>query len=388
LATLYVVATPIGNLGDLSPRAVEVLEQAPLVAAEGVGRAKKLLSHLGLAGKRVISCREDNLSRAAAQVREALDQGRDVALITDAGTPGVSDPGGRLVAELAHSGHRFCPVAGPSALTAAVSVAGWPGAPFSFLGFLPAKPGPRRRLLEQAAAAGWPFALFEAPHRLAATAAELGRLLGERPVVLARELSKLHEEVVHTTCAELAQAVNTEGVRGEITILVAGGEPAPSQGPDVDGLLRAGLARAELSPSKLARQVATEARRPRDEVYRRLLELKREQTPAPGEGPEMGPERSGDMAPDDLIQRELPVENGLGIHARAAARIAETLQGYECQVRLAKGDNEADATSVLSILTLDAPRGSTLWAKAWGPQAAEALEALENLFSDRFGEDS
>jgi 16S rRNA (cytidine1402-2'-O)-methyltransferase len=387
VATLYVVATPIGNLGDLSPRAAEVLEQAPVVAAEGVGRSRKLLSHLGLAGKRLISCREENLARAAAQVREALDQGQDVALVTDAGTPGVSDPGGRLVAELARSGHRLCPVAGPSALTAAVSVAGWPGAPFCFLGFLPAKPGPRRRLLERARDLGWPFVAFEAPHRLAETAAELGRLLGPRPAVVARELSKLHEEVVHTTCAELAQAVNTEGVKGEITILIAGGEPAPGGGPDLDGLLGEGLARAELSPSQLAKRVAAQVRQPRDEVYRRLLELKEAEPLPGGASREEGPGQ-GSMAPDEVLQRELPVRNGLGIHARAAARIAETLRGYQCQVLLVKGDHEADATSVLSILTLDAPRGSKLLVKAWGPQAAEAVEALERLFDHRFGEES
>jgi 16S rRNA (cytidine1402-2'-O)-methyltransferase len=274
MATLFVVATPIGNLSDLTPRAAQVLAGAPVIAAESVNRSKKLLSHLGLRGKRLISCREANRKLAAIKVREALDQGLDVALVSDAGTPGISDPGGFVVAEISGSGHRISPIAGPSSLAAAVSVAGWPGAPFVFLGFLPSKPGARRRLLEQARDTGWAFAFFEGPHRLAATAGDLAELMGERAVTLARELSKLNEEVVHTTCQELAGTVNTQGIKGEITMLVAGGEPAACDKPDMDELLRQGLADGTQSPSRLAKSVAAACRLPRDEVYRRLLMLK------------------------------------------------------------------------------------------------------------------
>ena len=124
MATLFVVATPIGNLEDLSPRAARVLAESPVVAAESVGRAKKLLAHLGLGGKWLISCREANRRQAAAKVLEALGEGKDVALISDAGTPGLSDPGQAVVEEVAKLGHRISPVAGPSALAAALSVAG------------------------------------------------------------------------------------------------------------------------------------------------------------------------------------------------------------------------------------------------------------------------
>jgi len=274
MATLYVVATPIGNLSDLTPRAVQVLTDAPVIAVESVNRGKKLLSHLGLRGKRLISCREANRKMAAAKVREALDKGNDVALISDAGTPGISDPGGHVVAEISGKGHKISPIPGPSSLAAAVSVAGWPGAPFLFLGFLPAKAGARRKLLERARDTGWAFAFFEGPHRLADTAEDLAELMGERPVTLARELSKINEEVVHTTCQELAGTVNTQGIRGEITVLVGGGEPASGDKPDMDELLRQGLAQGDESPSRLAKSVAAACKQPRDEVYRRLLELK------------------------------------------------------------------------------------------------------------------
>ncbi len=274
MATLFVVATPIGNLQDLTPRAARVLAEVPVIAVESINRTKKLLSHLGIRGKRLISCREANRKLAALKVREALDQGLDVALVSDAGTPGISDPGGYVVAELMGSGHRISPLPGPSSLAAAISVAGWPGAPFVFLGFLPAKPGARRRLLEQARDTGWAFAFFEGPHRLLDTARDLAELMGERPAVLARELSKINEEVVHTTCQELAGTVNSQGVRGEISILVAGGEPAAVEKPDMDELLRQGLAKGTDSPSRLAKIVAAACQRPRDEVYRRLLWLK------------------------------------------------------------------------------------------------------------------
>jgi 16S rRNA (cytidine1402-2'-O)-methyltransferase len=274
MATLFVVATPIGNLGDLTPRAARVLSEVQVIAAESLNRTKKLLSHLGIRGQRLISCREANRKLAAIKVREALDQGFDVALVSDAGTPGISDPGGFVVAEIADSGHRISPLPGPSSLAAAISVAGWPGAPFVFLGFLPAKPGARRRLLKEARDTGWPFAFFEGPHRLADTVRDLAELLGGRKAVLAREISKINEEVVHSTCQELAGAVNTQGIKGEITVLVAGGEPIAANKPDMDELLRQGLAQGTESPSRLAKTVAAACNRPRDEVYRRLLLLK------------------------------------------------------------------------------------------------------------------
>ncbi len=273
MATLFVVATPIGNLADLSPRAAQVLGEVELIAAEGVRRSRKLLSHLGISGRKLLSCREANRKRAAARVLEVLGQGRDAAYVSDAGTPGISDPGSYLVRQVAAAGHRVSPLPGPSALAAGLSVAGLEG-PLAFLGFLPVRPGPRRKLLAQAADLGWALALFEAPHRLARTAGDLLAALGERPVVLCRELSKLHEEVSRTTLAELAGRSGEQAMRGEVTLLVSAGEAAGAAEQEVDRLLRDGLAAADASPSRLAARVAAQTGLGRKDIYRRLMELK------------------------------------------------------------------------------------------------------------------
>lgn len=390
MSTLYVVSTPIGNLEDLTPRAARVLAEAPVVAAESMARGKKLLSHLGIRGKRLISCREANRQRAAAQVVEALEAGQDVALISDAGTPGVSDPGVAVVAAANAAGHRLCPVAGPSALAAGLSVAGLPVVPLVFLGFAPAKPGARRRLLQRAVDSGWAFVLFEGPHRLAETAADLTAVAGgERPVVLARELTKLNEEVLHTTCGELASLTQAQQARGEITLVVAGA-PSPLHEEEredlVEGLLVQGLAQGQ-PPSHVAKQVARQSGLPREQVYRRILELKQARPEQDSAARTEPVEAKGDIScQDDTLLCQLEVNNSLGLHARVAARIAETVQRYECQVVLCKDGLEADGASVLSILALDASLGSTITVQARGKSAREALEALQGLFKSAFGE--
>ncbi len=380
MATLYVVATPIGNLQDLSPRAAEVLTRAPVVAAESLKRTRKLLSHLGLGGKRLISCREVNRRRAVAEVLEALAGGQDVALVSDAGTPGLSDPGAAVVQAVARLGHRVSPVAGPSALAAALSVSGLRQAPLVFLGFLPAKAGPRKKLLAQAGATGWSLALFEAPHRLGDTARDLLEVLGDRDLVLARELSKVHEEVVHTTCAGLARRVQDLESKGEITLVIGPGQAEGTSEPELERLLRDGLAQGLEAPSALARRVAAATSFSREEVYQRLLAIKEEEK-------ELS-EVSGAEEKGKSQQRELAVTNSLGLHARAAAKVTETVARFACSVVLVKDGVEADASSVLSILTLDAPQGSSLMVQARGPQAGKALDALEQLFADLFGEGS
>lgn len=401
MAALFVVATPIGNLEDLTPRAARVLREVPVLAAESVNRAKKLLSHLGIRGKRLISCREANRVHAAREVLEALEAGQDVAYVSDAGTPGVSDPGSLLVRQAAAAGHRVCPLPGPSALAAALSVAGMEAAPAVFLGFAPAKSGARRRLFAQAAQPGWPLAIFEAPHRLAETVADLLAVLGDRPVTLAREVSKIHEEVAHTTLARLAEQVSQAEPRGEITLVVAGG-PLPQAEQEaqdqVEALLRAGLEQGQESPSRLAKKVAAATGQPREEVYRRLLALKnQDQDQELDSQPDQHEQDLDDSETEvesqispgvgqEKLHREFHVNNSLGLHARVAARIAQTVGGYQCQVLLGKDGMQADAASVLSILTLDAPQGSTLTVEAGGLEAGEALAALEELFLSGFGE--
>lgn len=281
MATLFVVATPIGNLEDLSPRAARVLSETAVVATESVNRTRKLLSHLGLKGKKLISCREANRKKAAAQVIQALNRGWDVALVSDAGTPGVSDPGALVFKEAAAAGHRLCPVPGPSALAAGLSVAGEAGVPLIFLGFLPAKAGPRRKILTQAGKTGWTMVMFEAPHRLAATAQDLVDVLGDRPLLLAREISKVNEEVVNTTCARFLEMVGQKPARGEITLVVGPDEAARKKADAPDGmrmeeLLKQGLAQGDMAPSRLAQKVAAACNMPRKDVYRRILQMRNE----------------------------------------------------------------------------------------------------------------
>lgn len=274
MATLFVVATPIGNLGDLSPRAAETLGQCKVIAAESVARCRKLLSYLGLGGKKIVSCREANRQRSADEVAGWLDQGCDVALVSDAGTPGVSDPGAVVVRRAVEKGHVVCPVAGPSAAAAALSVAGLEPSPVVLIGFLPPKTKARREMLEKAVQTGWPMIIFEGPHRMSRLADDLLAVAGERPVMVARELSKIHEQVVHTTCDELARMASDEQTKGEYTLVVWGGRPSEPNAESLDDLLSQGLERADASPSELARQVAQATGKTRKEVYRRLMEIK------------------------------------------------------------------------------------------------------------------
>lgn len=274
MANLFVVATPIGNLGDISPRSAETLADCKVIAAESVARCRKLLSHLGLGGKKIISCREANRQRSADDVAGWLDGGCDVALVSDAGTPGISDPGAVVVRRAVEAGHRVCPIPGPSAAAAALSVAGLEPSPVVLIGFLPPKTKARREVLQNAVQTGWPMLIFEGPHRLARTAEDLLAVVGDRPVMVGRELSKIHEQVVHTTCSGLAQAASENGAKGEYTLVIYGGEPPRPNPEDIDRLLRQGLERADASPSELARQVAQATGRTRKEVYRRLMEIK------------------------------------------------------------------------------------------------------------------
>lgn len=282
MARLLVVATPIGNLGDISPRAAQALEEAAVIAAESVRRTRKLLSHLGIRGKKLVSCRESNRQRAAQWVLGFLDSGLDVALVSDSGTPGVSDPGSLVVERAAQAGHRLVPVAGPSALAAALSVAGIPGAPVVFLGFCPAKSGARKKLIAQGAATGWPLVLYEAPHRLARAAQDLLEVLGDRAVVLCRELTKVNEEVAHTTLQKLALAGEDSQAKGEITLVVHGGRAMAHEAPSLDQEIRRALAEDDAPPSRMAKAVAKKTGRARDEVYRRILEIRQGLAGSPG----------------------------------------------------------------------------------------------------------
>ena len=273
--TLYVVATPLGNLGDLTGRAAEVLRQVAVVAAEDTRRSQGLLSHLG-AHPRLISFHAHSPEKRIATLLERLEGGDDVALVSDAGTPGVSDPGAELVAAARAAGVRVVPIPGVSAVTAALSASGLPADRYLFLGFLPRKGSERRRLLAQAAAAACTVVLYESPLRLAALLEDLAQAAGgARKAVVARELTKMFEEFRTGTLDELVQVYAGEPPRGEITLLLEGGEPAAEDpGPEIDLVAEATRLLAEGETRKDAVRLLVERLGvPRNEAYRIVTAL-------------------------------------------------------------------------------------------------------------------
>lgn len=273
--TLYVVATPLGNLGDLSPRAAELLRTAPVVAAEDTRRTRNLLSHLG-ASPRLISYHEHSDARRLTALLDILQEGRDVVLVSDAGTPLVSDPGAELVAAVRQAGVPIVPIPGPSAVAAVLSAAGLPADRYLFLGFVPRKGAERRRLLARAAAEEWTTVLFEAPGRLVALLADLALVAGaDREAVVARELTKLHEEFRAGPLAELVAHFEGGEVRGEITVALrgTGQPPAPPDRSAEAGPLAAELLAAGHSRREAVRMVVESLGVSRNEAYRLVMEL-------------------------------------------------------------------------------------------------------------------
>lgn len=270
MATVYLVSTPIGNLGDLSPRARETLAQVPRILAEDTRRTRPLLTHLGLSAT-LVSLHAHNEAERVEEVLGWLADGEDVALVSDAGTPLVSDPGERLVEEVLAAGHQVVPVPGPSAILAALVASGLPAGRFTFLGFLPRKGAQRRELLDRLASAPETTVVFESPERLVPLLEELLAVSGSRRRgSVARELTKLHEEIVRGTLEALLDHFRSRPARGEVTLVL---EAAPDEGgsPQVDWAAAAALADAlleeGLSPSRAAREVARRLRVPRNRAY-------------------------------------------------------------------------------------------------------------------------
>ena len=270
--TLHVVATPIGNLSDASARSLEVLRAADLIACEDTRTTRTLLARHGIATA-TAALHEHNERAATAKLIEALRRGRNVALVSDAGTPALSDPGALLVAAAHRAGIRVSPVPGPSAAAAAFSVAGFPASGFLFAGFLPAAPASRRKALE-ALDVPWPVVLYEAPHRIEDMLADLlARFGAAREVVVARELTKKFEEVARLALGE-AQAwlgASAQRQQGEFVVVLAPGEERPATMLDAERVLQA-LLEAH-GPSEAAKLAARITGMPRRDLYRRALEL-------------------------------------------------------------------------------------------------------------------
>lgn len=250
--TLYIVATPIGNLEDITYRAVRVLGEVEAIYCEDTRQTRKLLDRYGLSTA-LVSCHEHNEKARAAGLDAHLDRGGAVALVSDAGTPLLSDPGYRMVEMAIRAGHRVVPIPGPAAFVTALCASGLPAESFQFRGFLPPKPGERRRTIDALRDVVDTVIFYEAPHRILETLADLVAALGPaRPVVVARELTKLHEEFVRGGAAEVLAVFEERGVpRGEITLLI--GRPSEvreAASPEdlraeVEGLERGGMARKD-----------------------------------------------------------------------------------------------------------------------------------------------
>jgi 16S rRNA (cytidine1402-2'-O)-methyltransferase len=273
--TLYVVATPLGNLGDLSSRAADVLRAVRVVAAEDTRRTRGLLTHLGVAPT-VLSFHAHSDEHRLDSLLDILRSGRDVALVTDAGTPTVSDPGTDLVARARGSGFPVVPVPGPSAVVAALSASGLTGDRYLFLGFIPRTGRERTRLLARAAGEEWSVVFYEAPPRLVALLEDLISVAGaDRTVVVARELTKMHEEIRSGSLGELADYFTAVPPRGEITVVLQGtGTPAPEPDRTEDAMEQASLLLAEgLTRREVVRRLTDTLGMPRNEAYKLVMEL-------------------------------------------------------------------------------------------------------------------
>lgn len=276
LGTLFVVATPLGHMGDLSPRAADTLRTVDTVAAEDTRRTQGLLAAID-AHPRLLSYHAHSTDRRAEALLSLLRDGKDVALVTDAGTPAISDPGVELVAAAREAGVRVVPIPGPSAVATALSAAGMPGDRYLFLGFVPRKGKERRQLLERAAVEPWTVVFFEAPPRVAELLEDLAVLCGgDRRAVVARELTKLHEELRSGTLAELAAHYADTAPRGEVTLVLAGrGDlpdlPVEADPAEVAQLVRERLAAGE-SRKDIVRMVAARFNLPRNDAYRLVMD--------------------------------------------------------------------------------------------------------------------
>ena len=272
--TLYLVPTPIGNLGDISPRAAQVLGEVDFIAAEDTRVTLKLLNHLGLK-KSLVSYYRHNTDEAGERVLERLMAGDSCALVTDAGTPAVSDPGEALVALCAVNGVEVIALPGPCALIVALSVSGLPTGRFTFEGFLPMNRKNRRTQLESLKNEQRTMLFYEAPHKLTATLADLCETFGpQRRIALCRELTKLHEEVVRTTLGEAVRRYESEAPRGEFVLVVEGSAETEEQAATMDdGLKRvAELMEEGLSRKDGVKQAAKELGLSRNELYAAALE--------------------------------------------------------------------------------------------------------------------
>jgi len=270
---LFLVATPIGNLEDITLRALRVLKEVDLIACEDTRQTQKLLNHYGIR-KRLVSYHKHNEMTRAPELVIQIEQGARAALVSDAGMPVISDPGHRLVTLCLRHRIPVVPVPGPSALVAALAASGMPTEEFLFVGFLPARPGERRKALRELAAQPHTLVLYEAPHRLEETLNDALAILGPRPAVIAREVTKVHEEFLRGSLAELLEQVRRKPPRGEMTLLVGpttGQEPAAAPELSLAGRVKQIMRDAKVDRKAALKQAARERGLTKREAYKQLL---------------------------------------------------------------------------------------------------------------------
>jgi 16S rRNA (cytidine1402-2'-O)-methyltransferase len=272
MGTLYLVATPIGNLEDISSRALRILSQVSLVAAEDTRHTGKLLAHFQIHTP-LTSYHEHNKLAKLEKILTALEHG-DVALVSDAGTPALNDPGYELVRAILAAGHRLSPVPGPSAPLAALVSSGLPTDAFLYLGYLPRKTADRRQLLGEVSELTYTLIFLETPHRLAEALRDLEIILGDRQMCVARELTKLHEEIYHGLISQAQAHFSTQPVRGEFTLVVAGRSPVKVDWNEaqLDEVIQMELAKGA-SAAQIAANLAVQSGWPRRKIYQKVLEL-------------------------------------------------------------------------------------------------------------------
>ena len=269
---LYIVATPIGNLEDMTYRAVRILGEVDLIAAEDTRHTKKLLNHFGIKTPLVSYYREKEVTRSQDLIAK-LVAGNQVALVSDAGTPAISDPGAVLVKRARQAGIPIIPVPGPSALTAALSCAGIDSGSFLFVGFAPPKSSLRKKLLRRVATSEYPVVFYESPHRISPFVRDAHAVLGDRTVLWAREISKKFEDIEETTLSHLAEAIGAEKIRGELVLIIHPGEIDKPQAGSLEEILVWYRDHSSLSMKDVCQTVAADMGLGRSEIYRQALEI-------------------------------------------------------------------------------------------------------------------
>lgn len=279
--TLFVVSTPIGNLEDITVRALRVLKSVDIIAAEGVNHTRRLCSRHGIHA-RVVRYNQHNEKTKGPEIIAKLKEGHDIALVSSAGTPGVSDPGVKLASQALEEGIQVSPVPGPSSVTAALSISGMRADRFLFLGFLSPKAGKRKKELEAIAGVPYTMVFFEAPHRIRAMLQDLRDIFGDRRIVLVREMTKVHEEILTGGLNDVLERLREDQIRGEFTLVVSGNPEAvkePAPGRDIADKIEKLIHEKGLSVRDIADRISSEEGISFRNAYRIGLAVKREKMP-------------------------------------------------------------------------------------------------------------